>query len=81
MPTYLAETGVEIGDRGPANAINAAMLISGGMLIFPKLNWSHLTREFYSSPCVSVVPFPNIARSDGLRYWIDYGFTKMNSQG
>ncbi|KIW98367.1 uncharacterized protein Z519_00027 [Cladophialophora bantiana CBS 173.52] len=29
VPTYLAETGVEIGDRGPANAFNAIMLISG----------------------------------------------------
>jgi sugar porter (SP) family MFS transporter len=29
VPTYLAETGVEIGDRGPANALNAAMLIGG----------------------------------------------------
>lgn len=29
MPTYLGETGVEIGDRGPANAFNAIMLISG----------------------------------------------------
>jgi hypothetical protein len=30
VPTYLAETGVEIEDRGPANAVNAAMLITGG---------------------------------------------------
>ncbi|KUJ12466.1 MFS transporter [Mollisia scopiformis] len=29
VPTYLAETGIEIGDRGPANALNAIMLISG----------------------------------------------------
>ncbi len=29
VPTYLSETGVEIGDRGPANAVNAIMLISG----------------------------------------------------
>lgn len=34
VPTYLAETGVEIGDRGPANAVNAAMLITGGMDLF-----------------------------------------------
>ena len=46
VPTYLNETGVEIGDRGPANAMNAALLISG-------------------------VP---------LAYWIDYGFTKMDTQ-
>jgi hypothetical protein len=30
VPTYLTETGMEIGDRGPANALNAALLISGG---------------------------------------------------
>lgn len=29
VPTYLSETGMEIGDRGPANAINAALLIAG----------------------------------------------------
>jgi len=29
VPTYLSETGVEIGDRGPANAFNAILLISG----------------------------------------------------
>ena len=29
VPTYLSETGTEIGDRGPANAFNAIMLISG----------------------------------------------------
>lgn len=29
VPTYLSETGVEIGDRGPANAFNATLLISG----------------------------------------------------
>lgn len=46
VPTYLSETGVEIGDRGPANAFNAALLISG-------------------------VP---------IAYWIDYGFTKMDTQ-
>jgi MFS family permease len=46
VPTYLSETGIEIGDRGPANAFNAALLISG-------------------------VP---------LAYWIDYGFTKMDTQ-
>ncbi|SMR43838.1 unnamed protein product [Zymoseptoria tritici ST99CH_3D1] len=28
VPTYLSETGVEIGDRGPANALNAILLIS-----------------------------------------------------
>ena len=28
-PTYLSETGVGIGDRGPANALNAILLISG----------------------------------------------------
>ena len=33
-PTYLSETGVEIGDRGPANAFNAAMLISGVPLAY-----------------------------------------------
>ena len=32
VPTYLTETGMEIGDRGPANALNAILLISGGML-------------------------------------------------
>jgi len=46
VPIYLTGTGVEIGDRGPANAFNAILLISG-------------------------VP---------VAYWIDYGFTKMNSQ-
>ncbi|KAF7192842.1 Sugar transporter STL1 [Pseudocercospora fuligena] len=46
VPTYLSETGVEIGDRGPANALNAILLISG-------------------------VP---------LAYWVDYGFTKMQTQ-
>lgn len=34
VPTYLAETGVEMGDRGPANAFNAAMLISGVPLAY-----------------------------------------------
>lgn len=29
VPIYLSETGVESGDRGPANAFNAIMLISG----------------------------------------------------
>ena len=29
VPTYLSETGVEVGDRGPANALNAILLISG----------------------------------------------------
>ena len=29
VPTYLSETGVGVGDRGPANALNAIMLISG----------------------------------------------------
>lgn len=29
VPTYLNETGIDIGDRGPANAFNAIMLISG----------------------------------------------------
>ena len=29
VPTYLNETGIEIGDRGPANAFNAILLISG----------------------------------------------------
>ena len=29
VPTYLAETGIEIGDRGPANAFNAILLITG----------------------------------------------------
>jgi Sugar (and other) transporter len=29
VPTYLSETGSEVGDRGPANAFNAFMLISG----------------------------------------------------
>lgn len=29
VPTYLAETGSEIGDRGPANAFNAILLITG----------------------------------------------------
>ncbi|SMY18999.1 unnamed protein product [Zymoseptoria tritici ST99CH_1A5] len=46
VPTYLSETGVEIGDRGPANALNAILLISG-------------------------VP---------LAYWVDYGFTMMDTQ-
>jgi MFS family permease len=30
VPTYLNETGMEIDDRGPANALNAIFLISGG---------------------------------------------------
>jgi MFS family permease len=30
VPTYLTETGMEIGDRGPANALNAILLIGGG---------------------------------------------------
>jgi MFS family permease len=34
VPNYLAETGVEIGDRGPANAFNAIMLISGVPLAY-----------------------------------------------
>lgn len=34
VPTYLAETGVEVGDRGPANAFNAIMLISGVPLAY-----------------------------------------------
>ncbi|KAL2393150.1 MFS-type transporter oryC [Exophiala dermatitidis] len=34
VPTYLAETGAEIGDRGPANAFNAIMLISGVPLAY-----------------------------------------------
>lgn len=34
VPTYLNETGVEIGDRGPANAFNAALLISGVPLAY-----------------------------------------------
>ena len=29
VPIYLSETSVEIGDRGPANAFNAILLISG----------------------------------------------------
>jgi MFS family permease len=33
VPTYLNETGMEIDDRGPANALNAIFLISGGKLI------------------------------------------------
>ncbi|OAG06873.1 MFS transporter [Paraphaeosphaeria sporulosa] len=34
VPTYLNETGVEIGDRGPANALNAILLISGVPLAY-----------------------------------------------
>ncbi|KAF2636797.1 MFS transporter [Massarina eburnea CBS 473.64] len=34
VPTYLSETGTEIGDRGPANALNAALLISGVPLAY-----------------------------------------------
>lgn len=34
VPTYLSETGVEIGDRGPANALNAILLISGVPLAY-----------------------------------------------
>jgi MFS family permease len=34
VPTYLNETGVEIGDRGPANAFNAILLISGVPLAY-----------------------------------------------
>lgn len=34
VPTYLNETGIEIGDRGPANAFNAALLISGVPLAY-----------------------------------------------
>lgn len=34
VPTYLSETGMEIGDRGPANAINAVLLISGVPLAY-----------------------------------------------
>lgn len=34
VPTYLSETGMEIGDRGPANAINAILLISGVPLAY-----------------------------------------------
>jgi hypothetical protein len=29
VPTYLTETGMDIGDRGPANAFNAILLIGG----------------------------------------------------
>lgn len=34
VPIYLSETGVEIGDRGPANAFNALLLISGVPLAY-----------------------------------------------
>lgn len=34
VPTYLTETGMEIGDRGPANAFNAILLISGVPLAY-----------------------------------------------
>jgi MFS family permease len=34
VPTYLNETGIEIGDRGPANAFNAILLISGVPLAY-----------------------------------------------
>lgn len=34
VPTYLSETGVEVGDRGPANALNAILLISGVPLAY-----------------------------------------------
>lgn len=34
VPIYLAETGVDSGDRGPAHAINAIMLISGVPLAY-----------------------------------------------
>jgi MFS family permease len=34
VPTYLSETGVEIGDRGPANALNAILLIGGVPLAY-----------------------------------------------
>ncbi|KAF2015036.1 MFS transporter [Aaosphaeria arxii CBS 175.79] len=34
VPTYLSETGIEIGDRGPANALNAILLISGVPLAY-----------------------------------------------
>ena len=30
VPTYLTECGMDIGDRGPANAFNAILLIGGG---------------------------------------------------
>ena len=34
VPTYLNETGIEIGDRGPANDFNAILLISGVPLAY-----------------------------------------------
>ncbi|KAF2727734.1 hypothetical protein EJ04DRAFT_557195 [Polyplosphaeria fusca] len=34
VPTYLSETGVDVGDRGPANAFNAILLISGVPLAY-----------------------------------------------
>ncbi|KAJ9621377.1 uncharacterized protein PV06_04811 [Exophiala oligosperma] len=34
VPIYLSETGVDSGDRGPANALNAIMLISGVPLAY-----------------------------------------------
>lgn len=34
VPTYLNETGIEVGDRGPANAFNALLLISGVPLAY-----------------------------------------------
>lgn len=34
VPTYLNETGAEIGDRGPTNALNTILLISGVPLAY-----------------------------------------------
>ena len=34
VPTYLTETGMDIGDRGPANAFNAILLIGGVPLAY-----------------------------------------------
>ncbi|RYF41189.1 MAG: hypothetical protein EOO38_20980, partial [Cytophagaceae bacterium] len=34
VPTYLSKTGVEIRDRGPANALNVILLVSGVPLAY-----------------------------------------------
>lgn len=42
VPIYLSETGIEIGDRGPANAFNAILLISGVPLAYWYVHMSML---------------------------------------
>jgi hypothetical protein len=46
VPTYLSETGAEVGDRGPANAVNAFMLIAGGTVFVLGIMLSVLTLQF-----------------------------------